>query len=385
MKNIVSFLGWCALLCTFGCTPAKYIYKTPTQHSQGLETATPEQVGLQRKYFVDMVNAIRKGQFKNIHSVLVLKNNKLILESYYRGYTAKTRHDLRSTTKSITSLLVGKAIEKGYIKDVNEPIDTFLPEYQALFRKMPAKRKIQVKHFLNMSGGLDCNDWNPRSPGHEDKMYRTSDWLHFLLKQKVKRPPGKRFAYCTGGVVALGAFIAAKAKQSIPEFAKKHLFGPMGIVDAQWQKTPKGRTDTGGHLWLRPRDMAKIGILVLNEGVWKGKRLIAKSWIKAIQKNHIKPPIPARVGYGYLWWKRVGKNQKTGKLLHILHTSGNGGQYIFIMPSIKMVVVFTGGNYNSPLMRQPYAIMAKYILRAQFAPKNAKSPSPSISQKADKK
>lgn len=348
---------------TLSCTPKAYVYQEPPQVKGDWETSTLAKAKLPEASLVEMVNQTRQGHYKNIHSILLVKDGKLVLEEYFHGHNAQTLHDLRSTTKSITSLLVGLGIQKKHLPNELQTIPTYLPKYAK--RLTGKKRSITLQHLLTMSSGLDCNDHNPNSPAQEDKMYRTSDWLDFLLKVNMVAEPGKKYSYCTGGVVLLGAILQQASNMSIPSFAQKYLFGPLGITKVKWSPAaPKGYTDTGGHLYLRPRDMAKIGWFVHQNGMWNGKSVLSSSWF-----GKIKNPYHAPQGYSYLWWYKKARNQATGTTYTIHHSSGNGGQFIYIIPELKLVAVFTGGNYNSPLMNQPINMLAQHLFKPLAASK----------------
>jgi CubicO group peptidase (beta-lactamase class C family) len=193
-------------------------------------------------------------------------------------------------------------------------------------------------------------------------MYKSEDWSQFILKQDVTANPGKSFRYSTGGTVLLGRVLSNAVQESIPSYSKTVLFDPLEIKDSQWQKTPSNKTDTGGHLHLKPRDMTKIGQIVLDKGRWKDKQIVSQQWIE----NSTKPKtiIPKQehleLAYSYLWWHHdfVVNN----KIIKSTIAWGNGGQFIFILPDLDMVTVFTGGNYNSVRTLQPFEILEKYIL-----------------------
>lgn len=351
--------GWAlclTMLC--GCLPTPYLYKAPTQQQDDLPVGSLPEKSKLRQSLQEMVNLVRRGHYKNIHSALIIRHNKLILEEYFQGYTRETLHDLRSATKSITSLLVGIAIQKGWLKSEGQTIAPLLPQYKDLFATAPRKKKLALQHLLTMSSGLACNDLKPSSPGQEDKMYGSPDWVRFWLRVPVLHQPGARFSYCTGGVVALGRILQNRSKMQVPQMAQQTLFGPMGITKIKWQKArPKGTTDTGGHLHMRPRDLAKLGLLVLQQGKWKGRTLVPSEWLNKSLSLH-RP----KAGYGFLWWVKRARSQKTGRSLSMYYARGNGGQFLFLVPELEITAVFTGGNYNSPLAIQPLQMLGRHVL-----------------------
>ncbi|MBT6120799.1 serine hydrolase [bacterium] len=359
--RMILLLTSCFLLLS--CNDHHYISYSPEDIGDGWETGSIHSVLNTNNNFEskDFAKIIEKNHFKNIHSILIVKNGVLLFESYFHGYTREKEHDLRSSTKSLLSLLVGIA-QDNKLLNINNPIQTYLPEHQKSVLWSEKKKLISIEHLLLMKSGLDSDDWNKNSPGFELKMYKSKDWSQFILKQAVTADPGKSFRYSTGGTVLLGRVLSNAVQESIPSYSKKVLFDPLEIRDPQWQKTPSNQTDTGGHLYLKPRDMAKIGQIVLDKGRWKNKQIVSQQWIE----NSTKPRtiIPKQehleLSYSYLWWHHdfVVNNKRVKSTI----AWGNGGQFIFIIPDLDMVTVFTGGNYNSVRTLQPFEILEKNIL-----------------------
>jgi CubicO group peptidase (beta-lactamase class C family) len=206
-------------------------------------------------------------------------------------------------------------------------------------------------------------------------MYRARDWTRHFLELARTDPPGTHTRYCTGGVIALGRIVAAASGRSIAEFAAEHLFAPLGIHAYAWRRFDHGRqTDTGGHLRLRPRALAKLGQLVLQRGVWDQGDIVSGAWIDASTAVHTRFDADRRP-YGYLWWRVQA--QLGPRTIDIIYAEGNGGQYIFIAPALDLVVVFTGSNYDDPAAARPFALLGEYILPAALgrAPRPAPLPS----------
>ena len=323
------------------------------------QTATPEAEGLDAGVLRELEAEIVGGRYARPDALLIVRHGKLVYERYGNGFGPDRVHDLRSATKSVTSLLVGIAVDRGHLRGTAERVVSFFPEAAA--KTDTGRRAMTLEHLLTMRTGTACDDWR-ESPGHEDRMYRSRDWIRFFLAVPMVDEPGRRASYCTGGVVALGGILGRATRQAVPEFAAQHLFGPLGIATAVWERTPEGGTDTGGHLRLRPRDLAKIGQMVLDRGRWRGRQVVSESWLSTSLSEH------ARLGdssYGYLWWRntfRIG-----GLPVEVVFARGNGGQYLFVMPSLGVVAVFTGSLYNRPEASQPIEICGKYIARAALA------------------
>jgi CubicO group peptidase (beta-lactamase class C family) len=294
-----------------------------------------------------------------LRSALVMRRGRLVLEQYWNGYDQAAQQDLRSATKSITSLLVGIAIDQQLIKGVGEPLSSFLaPVYPTL---PSLKRNITLAHLLTMRSGLACNDRDEGSPGQEDKMYRERDWVRFFLELPSLGPPGEAAFYCTGGAVTLGRVIAEAARRPVSTFAEELLFAPLGIQGARWATFDDHRqTDTGGHLALRPRDMMRIGLLVLQRGRWGERQLVSREWIDRSTSEYVR--LDGGKPYGYLWWRTRFPHR--GSQVSAVFAGGNGGQYIFVFPELELVAVFTGGNYNSKRAQRPFRLLERYVLPA---------------------
>ncbi len=301
------------------------------------------------------------GKYKGITGGMVSVNGETLFEAYAPGYSVDVKHDIRSATKSITALLVGELIGDHTLKGISTTLSTLLPDEFAHMPERDPRRDITVEDALTMRTGLACNDWAPASVGHEDKMYKTRDWAAFLLSQPLAYERGKHFSYCTGGVVLLGRIIEKLAGASVPEYAGERLFGPLGIQDAEWEKTPKGYTDTGGHLRLTLRDLHTIGRLVLAKGVWNGQQIVDGKWLTAATSEQTSIP-ERREKFGYLWWRDSGEVK--GKSITLLYAHGNGGNFIFVVPELDLVAAFTGKNYGKPTQFIPNRIVAQKIVPA---------------------
>jgi CubicO group peptidase (beta-lactamase class C family) len=369
VKKIVVLVvgGLCALVLQAcgggaaggGADKGPPVIVAPPPSDQQWTLADPAAVGMDGAMLKLAVDSLPDAVDHRLASMLVLRHGKPVLEQYWNGYNKDSLHDLRSATKSITSLMVGIAIDKGMIEGVNEPISKHLA---ASYPAAPAlQHNITLAHLLTMRSGLACNDWNTTSPGNEEKMYQTEDWVHFFLNLPAATTPGAQTNYCTGGVVALGRVIAEASKRTIPNFAEQFLFAPLGVAGARWASFDKQRqTDSGGHLYLRPRDMAKIGQLVLQQGKWNGDQLISADWIAQSTRQHTGYLTGGQ--YGYLWW--IMQVDFKGRIVNVHFADGNGGQYIFVVPELDLVAVFTGENYNSNKAELPKQLMSKLIIQS---------------------
>jgi CubicO group peptidase (beta-lactamase class C family) len=347
----------------------------PRAMNDGWPVASASSAGLSAERLQAMEAAIRGGEFQKITSIVIARHGKLVYENNFDGSDATALRDTRSATKSITDILVGIAIEKGFLSGVDAPVLPFFPNKQPLQNPDPRKAKITVEDFLTMSSLLECNDWNDFSRGNEERMFIMEDWIQFTLDLPIKgfapwekkpseSPYGRSFSYCSAGVATLGGVLERATKTPVPEFAAKNLFVPLGIQKLEWQFSSLGLAMAGGGLRLQSRDLVKIGQLYLNGGTWNGSRIVSERWVKTSMQPHVR--IDEQTEYGYLWWL---KGFKAGeKSYPAFFMSGNGGNKVAVFPSLDMVVVLTSTNYNTRGMHeQTEKLLADYIL-ASLAP-----------------
>jgi len=302
---------------------------------------------------------IRSGLLHNVHSVVLMRSGRLVLERYYEGsdqsggqalgfirFGAGTLHDLRSVTKSIVSLLYGIALERGAVPPPEAPLYAQFPDYADLAE--PARGGILIEHALTMSIGLEWDETiSYADPANSEiMMERAPDRYRFVLERPIVHPPGTRWRYSGGCTALLGRLIEKGTGQKLPEFAAEVLFKPLGITTIAWRQGRDGVHSASGGLRLLPRDLAKIGQLVLQHGVWKDERIVPESWIAA----SIKPVLPTGDGleYGRQWWLGTGSVPALNGPQRWFAGFGNGGQRLWLMPSAELCCVVTAGNYNQP-------------------------------------
>jgi CubicO group peptidase (beta-lactamase class C family) len=334
-----------------------YQYHVPKEYNDGLRTASLEKSGLDKALLTAMVNKIVAGDYANVHSVLILKNNKLVFEEYFYQYTKDSLHELRSASKSFVSALTGIAIDKGIIKSKDERVVSFFPEYK-LANQSEGKGRITIEHLLTNQSGLDCDISNEKSLGNETAMNYSDDWVKFTLDLPMSDVPGGKGMYCSGNPITLGRIIEKESGEALPLFARHNLFEPLGIKNFKWDFKPtKENAEDFCQVYLRPRDMAKFGLLYLNKGKWGNKQVIPKEWVKQSLSKH---SVIQNVNYGYLWWLKY--LDAGGMRYNGISAQGNGGQRIYIVPDQDLIVVITGGNYNSKSPSDE--LISKYILAA---------------------
>jgi CubicO group peptidase (beta-lactamase class C family) len=352
------------------------MYHVPEETGDGWEISSLDAEGVDHKRVKELIRNILNRRFENIHSVLLVKNGKLILEEYFYGYDRDKKHQLRSATKSVTSILVGIAKDQKMIKSVDQKLYEFFPEYEEIDWSAP-KNKITLKHVLTMAAGLDWNEWTYPDSDTRSSIYgmvRSDDWIEFVLKRETVQLPGEIFNYSSGLSLVLGAILKNKTGLYANEYAEKYLFGPLGISEFSWQQGPNGMVYTSGGsggLWLRPRDMAKIGLLFINKGNWKGQQIVSTEWVNESTKPHVNAFF-AGSEYCYQWWR--GEKAFGNRTIGVFYAAGRGGQYIFVCPSLDLVAVFTSKVYGNPLgVARPQVMMTDHIIPAML--------SPSLSQK----
>lgn len=345
---------------------------TPRAMNDGWPVASASSAGLSTERLQAMETAARGGEYKKIGSVLVARHGKLVYENYFDGSDAMALRDTRSATKSVTDILVGIAIDRGFLSGVAAPILPFFPDKQPVQNPDPRKAKITIEDFLTMSSLLECDDWNNFSRGNEERMYIMEDWIRFTLDLPIKgfapwqkkpseSPYGRSFSYCTAGVTTLGGVLERATKTPVPEFSMKNLFAPLGIEKVVWAYSSLGLAQTGGGLGFQSRDLLKLGQLYLNGGAWNGSRIVSERWVKTSTEPHVRVEDQPDTEYGYLWWLKSFRAGEKSYLAFFM--SGNGGNKVAVFPGLDMVVVLTSTNYNTRGMHeQTEKLLTDYIL-----------------------
>jgi CubicO group peptidase (beta-lactamase class C family) len=317
----------------------------------------------------------------NLHGIVVEQRGRLQFEAYFDGwdnpdgawvprrasFSPDELHDMRSVTKSITSLLVGVALEKGLLKDITTPAINFFPEHAAL--KTEARSRITLAHLLTMTAGLDWDESGSyaRLGNSATQMKYSSDPDRYVLERDVVEPPGARFVYSSGATTLLGEVLARSTGMPLERFADEALFRPLGIVQTQWRRDRRDRVTPHGGLRLRPRDLAKIGRMVLDQGRWNGQQIVPARWIEESFRPRV--PTGGTLQYGYQWW--IGEARNRAGTFKWIAAMGNGGQRLFLVPELDVVVVITAGQYDKPdeSWRAPLSVFHRVV--AELAAKRA--------------
>jgi len=338
----------------------------PADLDDGWEVSSLSAVGMNPERMTWLSRGINNGDYGNIHSVLVVRHGKLVFEEYYGTYHVNQRHALASVTKSVVSILIGIAVDQGYIKSIDDPVEDYFPEYEEIFTEDTLKKAITIRHLLSMSSGLEWDEWSYSYNDYRNshfQMQRSSDWLKFVLELPLIREPGTVFTYNSGGSMLLGGIIKNACEIYADTWANNVLFEPLGIETYQWDKNFDGLPNTGGGLNLRPRDLAKIGYVVLNKGKWGDEQLVSESWINISTGKSIN--VWPGVNYGFQWWLRELPESEgfTSSDNEIIHGLGYAGQFLFIIPRMDMVVVAHSWNLNE-FENAPVSFLYSFILPA---------------------
>lgn len=306
----------------------------------------------------DLVGRIRGGTYGTITSLLVARNGRLVVEEYFNGGSQSAPHTMQSVSKSVTSLIAGIAIDQGRL-GLDDRVVAWLPRYQPLRNDDPRKDAMTVRDLLTMRTGLDWYE----DPYAGSALQRLNDcgcdWLRFVLDWPMRDPPGSRWEYVSGGVILLGGIVGEATGMRIDRFADLNLFGPLEAQGVSWfGGLPDGLPHTGGGLFLRSRDMAKLGQLVLDDGRWRGRQIVSSDWMRR-STARVVPSVRTfgshPVDYGLLWW--------TTNPSDVVTASGARGQWIFVLSRERVVVAATGQNDNG-FWSAPVDFLYSHILPA---------------------
>lgn len=352
-----------------GKNPGLYVYRQPSVEDDGWKTASLDDVDISPEPITAFIQSILNSEADSvssmyIHSILIARHGKLVLEEYFHGYHQEKPHETRSAGKSLASILTGIAIQEGFLKSVSSPLFETLYGGELPDNLDPRKRRITVEHLLTMSSGFDCDDNDFESAGNEDRMQSQTDepdWHQYTLNLPMVREPGDNSVYCSANTNLLGAVIKKVSGQWLPHYFYEHYARPMQIRYYHINLMPNGEAYMGGGIRMTPRDFLKMGQLLLNGGIWNGKRLLSEEFVH----RGTSPLYDSRgIQYGYAWWIMTFPHK--GRKVMAFYAGGNGGQYVFVVPSLDLVVTFTGGNYNDriPIYTARDDYMPKTILPA---------------------
>jgi CubicO group peptidase (beta-lactamase class C family) len=322
--------------------------------------APPQELGFAGDLAEKLDAGVRSGLLRGLHSVVVVRSGRPVLERYYEGeddawgralgrvsFEPDTLHDLRSVTKSVVSLLYGIALDRGLVPAPDAPLLAQFPEYPDLAAD-PQRAPIKVLHALTMTMGLEWNEQVPYTDpaNSEILMELAKDRYRFILEQPVVAAPGTRWTYSGGCPALLGRLITKGSRKTLAEFARETLFADLGIATFEWVQGDDGVDSAASGLRLKPRDLARIGELVLANGRAGDRQTVPRAWLDA----SFHPAIPTGDGldYGRMWFLGKDATPAMKGPQRWIAGFGNGGQRLWIMPSAELTAVIMAGKYNTP-------------------------------------
>jgi CubicO group peptidase (beta-lactamase class C family) len=343
---------------------------TPAELGDGWPVAAPEEQGVDATILSGIGPHFEGWREACAHAVVVVRHGVLIYEHYFTGddwrwteplgavaFDTTVKHDLKSITKSVTSLLAGISLDRGWIADIDTPVFTYFPEHADL--RTPEKDRITLAHLLTMSAGLA---WNENLPwgdpaNNERRMDDAADPYRYALEQPVATPPGQFYNYCGAAPTLLQGVVQRTSGKALDVVAREALLEPLAVTDVEWTRFPNGDVKGYGGLRLRARDLAKIGQLILNGGTWQGRQIISEEWIAKSTTPQINGE--GIFFYGYLWW--LGRFLVERREIGWIAGFGNGGQRVYILPDLDLVVVVFAGAYGVPQIVGEI-VMKRYVL-----------------------
>ncbi|MBN8785084.1 MAG: serine hydrolase [Terrimonas ferruginea] len=312
-----------------------------------LPAISPQDAGFNKDSIQALNDTLSKFRQRDFLGLVVIKDNKIVLENYYNTFWRNHIHDIRSAGKSITALLLGVAIQEGLVKNVEQDVYSLFPKEKYPFMHEDYKR-VKLIHLLNMVSGLDADSDKPERPGSEGNWMARDEWLDYLLRVPLARTPGKKWVYADINAVLIGAIIEEKSGMSLKEFARQKVFDPLEIKEFYWYTNAANQTGGAGNLYLSTLDFAKLGVLVVNKGKWGNKQLADDAYMNRLL-NENSPAIgdynPLADGYGMLWYR--SKRKFGTREVSYLWASGNGGNHLVVVPEEKMIIAMTSNAYGS--------------------------------------
>ena len=304
-------------------------------------TAAPEDCDVDTNHLARSLEQLPRV-CPNLHSLLVVRHGRLIVERYFGGSHSQDAWNVKSVTKSMLSALVGIALERGYIRSLDQPVLDFFPEYRGEVTD-PRARQMTLRHLLTMSAGLEWQENGPIA----FRCMSSPDWIRFILKSKLAADPGARWNYSSAMPHLLSAVLTKASGTNTLAFARQSLFDPIGAVIGGWSQDPRGYYYGGSEICMTPRDMAKFGYLYLNNGEWNGKQIVPAAWVRASTRQ------TNSAHYAFLWWLDTFESHS------IYFAQGLGGQYIVVVRDLDAVIVTTS---YLPTHFTPLTFIKLYVL-----------------------
>jgi CubicO group peptidase (beta-lactamase class C family) len=309
-------------------------------------------------------NKIADRTFKDITSIVVISNGKLLIEEYFNGAGRNTLHDTRSLGKTFLSAIMGIAIKDSLIQSEQQTLKDFYPMENYAYPSAE-KENITLKELLTMTSPFYGSDQDAQSPGNEGNMYFSKNWVDFTLNLPLdsSKVMHARWDYFTPGVILLGDVLNRRVPGGLEQYADAKLFKPLGISPYTWEHTPQRAPNAAGSLRMRALDLAKFGQLYANKGKWDSAEVVTEAWVMASMKEQVSTTPTGSESYGYLFWNKSHKVNNA--YFEVSCATGNGGNRIIIFKNRPIVMVITATAYNKPYAySQIDKIVERYLLPA---------------------
>ncbi len=373
------------LLLFASCGQPKQKAAEEPEHSNSAAywpSSTPEAEGISAIALDSIHQDILAGSYGLIDHFMVVKNGKLVFDEHYDQdyetvavqydttnfqynydhpawhpyYNGTELHSMQSVTKSVTSMLLGIAVDEGLIPTLDTTIVAYFSKYEVDWSD-PRKASITIEDLLTMRSGLLWDEDNYDETTNDCIVMELSDdWITYVLSHEMDTLPGTTFEYNSGASVLLGKIVREATGKRIDQWAEEKLFGPIGITEYYWKTTPRGEVDTEGGLYLSSHSLAKIGYLMLNKGTWEGQQVISEDWVTTSTMPVV--DINEHTSYGYQWWVPVREGSET----KIFAGNGYGGQFLFVSPENELITVFNGWNIHGNTEKSSYLAFQTRIL-----------------------
>jgi len=332
-----------------GLHPEPYAYRPPLARDDGWTTGTLEEAGIDRGAAERFVQVLLEMPMDSlgvplIHGLLIARHGKLVLEEYFHGEHRDHLHETRSAAKSVTATLIGAAMQAGAPLEVSTPVYQVMSGGGFPADLEPRKRAMTLENLLTMSSGYYCDDSNPDAPGNENGMWDRNepDFVQYTLTVPMAFAPGDTAIYCSANP-NLALAVLGRATAEFPLYLFDRLLArPMQIDRYGWITDPSGNPYGGGGVQFLPRDFLKFGQLMLDDGMWQGRRILGSAFVERASSPLYRM---GDRGYGYLWW---GADMPYGEdTVSTFSALGNGGQNLTVVPELDLVILAFGGNYAS--------------------------------------
>ncbi len=329
----------------------------------GLQTSSPETQNLDPDKLSELDSRVAAGDYGAINSIIIIRNESVVMEKYYRGLGREDLHYVYSVTKSVTSALIGIALNNGEINRLDETLLSFFPEYSNIENMDERKTEITLENILTMSAGFIWDEWT-QPYGHPQNgaslLFSSADWMKHMLDLPIIEAPGTRFRYNSGCTMLLSGILANSTERTAENFATEHLFESLGMK-WRWETGPGNITNTGWGLFLRPIDMVQFGLLYLNNGRLNNEQIVPEEWVQTSTQTHINT---RNYNYGYQWWRFKDNSSIVSGLAvnDVYFAWGYRGQFIFVIPHLNMVAISTADNVENST--RTFGFLRDYIFGA---------------------